>query len=103
VGSGPESSADFDLAFFPLVSMESRRPDDPALFGISGDHRSAGFQSLAKEHPENLFFVTVLNRMLLPDEGISSYGQKVVKDPGSKRPEFEELTFQDWLEIKGHS
>jgi hypothetical protein len=83
--------------------VESRRPDDPAILGIHGDQRSTGFQGLAEESLENLFLVTVFDRMLLPDERIGSYRVKALKILYPKRPELQELAFQNRLEIKGHS
>src|SRR5260370_29242375 len=101
--SGQKCPADFDLAFILVVAVESRRPDDPAISGINGDQRSPGFQGLAEECPENLFLVTVLDRMLFPNERIRSYGVEVMKILRPKRPELEELALQNGLEIKGHS
>jgi len=37
MGPGEECPTDFDLAPFFVVSVESRRPDDPAISGIKGD------------------------------------------------------------------
>ena len=93
----------FDLAFFLVVSVESRRPDDSAIFAISGDQSSPGFQGLAEKSLEDFFLVTVVGRMLLPNERIGSYSVKLMKILRSKRPECEEFTLQNRLEIKGHA
>ena len=82
--------------------MESRRPDDPAIFGINGDQCSPGIQGLAEKSPENLFLVTVVGWMLFPNERIGSYSVKLMKILGPKRPECEKLASQNGLEIKGH-
>lgn len=83
--------------------MESGRPDDLAVLGVNSDQRSTGFQCLAKKCSENLYFVTIFDWMLFPNERICGYGVKVMKILCSKRPEFEELAFQNGLEVKGHS
>ena len=99
---GQERPADFYLALFSVVSMEPGRPDDLGVRGINSDQTSTGFQRVAEKRSENLFFVTVLDRMLLPDERICSHGVKVMKILCLKRPEFEEPAFQNGLEVKGH-
>ncbi len=58
VGPGQKRPTDFDLAFFFVVYVESRRTDDLAIFGIDGDQCSPGFQDLAEKSLENLFLVT---------------------------------------------
>ncbi len=70
VRPGQKRPADLDLAFFLVVSVESRRPDDPAIFGINGDQCSPGFQGLAEKSLEDFFLVTVVGRMLFPNERI---------------------------------
>ena len=70
VGPGQERPTDFDLAFSSVVSVESRRPDDLAIFGINSDQRSSGVQGLAKKSLENLFLVTVFDRVLFPNKRI---------------------------------
>jgi hypothetical protein len=50
-----------------------------------------------------LLFVTILDGMLLPNERVSSYGEKFIEVLGSKRSEFEGFSFQNGLEIEGHT
>jgi len=40
---------------------------------------------------------------LLPNEGVGSHGEEIIEVLGSKRPEFEELAFQNWLEVERHT
>jgi len=101
VRPGQERPPDFDLASFFVVFMESGRPDDPAIFGIDGDQRSAGFQCLAEEQFEDLFFVAISDRMLFPDKRVCRHGVQIREILGSKRPELEQLAFEEGLEIKG--
>ena len=102
VGPGQERPTDFDLAFLLVVPVESRRPDDPAIFGISGDQCSTGFQGLAKEDLENFLLVTIPARMLFPNERVRGHRVQAVKIRRSKGPEFEKFAFQNGLEIKWH-
>jgi hypothetical protein len=67
MGPGQERPTNFDLAFFFVVSVESRRSDDLAIFGIRSEQCPTGLQSLAKKRRENLLFVTILDRMLFPN------------------------------------
>jgi len=83
--------------------VESRRSDDPAIFAINGDECSPGFQGLAEKSFENLFLVTVVGRMLFPNERIGSYSVKLMEVLWPQRLEREEFAFQNGLEIKGHS
>ena len=83
--------------------MKSRRPDDLAVSGINGDEGSAGFHRLAKKGLENVFSVTISGGMLFPDERVGSDSVKVPKILRPQRPEFEQIAFQNGLEIKGHS
>src|SRR5262245_55299725 len=54
VGSGQKGPTYFDLAFFFIVSVESRRSDDTIVLRINSDQRAAGFQRIAKEFLEDL-------------------------------------------------
>jgi hypothetical protein len=74
-----------------------------AVAGINGDQGSTRFHRLLKKSLEDLFLVTVLVRMLFPNERIGSCGVKSVKILSAKRPKFEEFAFQKRLEIKGHA
>jgi hypothetical protein len=57
-------------------------------------------QGLAKKLPENFFLVTVLDRVLFPDERIRSHGVKIVKILRAKGPQLDEMAFQSRLEVK---
>ena len=70
VGSGQKRPADFNLAIFLVISVESGRPNDPAILSIDGDQCSSRFQGFAEKPLENIFLVTVIGRMLFPNEGI---------------------------------
>src|SRR5208283_2186033 len=50
VGSGYECPTDFDLAFFLVVSVGSRRHDGLAILCTCGDQRSSVLQSLAGKY-----------------------------------------------------
>src|SRR5881398_33325 len=39
--------------------------------------------------------------MLLPNERVRSHREEIIEILGSKRPEFEELAFENWLEVEG--
>lgn len=56
-----------------------------------------------KEFLENVFFVTIFDRVLLPNEGIGGDSKKGLKILCTKRAEFEQFALQNGLEIKGHS
>jgi len=86
VGPGQERPPDFDLAYFFVVSVEARRPDDPAIPGIDNDQRSTRFQGLAEEFLEYGFLVTVSDRMLFPDERIRRHAVQLVPIFRSQRP-----------------
>jgi len=79
MGPGQERPTDFDLAFFFVVSVESRRPDDFAIRGINRDQRATGFQCLAKKWLENFFLVAIFDWMLFPNERIRGHIVKVMK------------------------
>jgi hypothetical protein len=65
-----------------------------AIFGIDGDQSSATFQGFVEENLENIFFATIFNRMLLPDERICSYGVKLMKILVPKGLQFEKRAFK---------
>ena len=46
--------------------------------------------------------VAILRRMLLPNERVRSHGEEIIEILFAKRPEFEELPCQNWLEIERH-
>ena len=74
----------------------------PAAVGFHRDQRSTGFQGLAKELSENLFFVTISYGVLFPNKRIGGHGVKVGEILCPQRPEIEEFAPQNGLEIKGH-
>ncbi len=49
-----------------------------------------------------LLLVAILRGMLLPNERVRSHREEVIEIIGSKRPELEELAFQNRLEVEGH-
>ena len=102
IGARQERPADLDFAPLPIVTVEPRRPDDPALLCLAGHQCTPRSQRLAEEDPELIFFVAVVIGMLLPDERVSSDREKLVEIGGSKRPQFKELTCQHWLQIEVH-
>jgi hypothetical protein len=55
-----------------------------------------------KEPPEDLLLMTIVGRMLLPEQRIASYSVEVSVILRAERPEFEKIAFQDWLRIEGH-
>jgi hypothetical protein len=50
-------------------------------------------QGLAKRLPENFFLITILDRVLFPNERVRSHGVKVVKILRAKGPQLDELAF----------
>ena len=58
--------------------MESRRSDDLLSLRVNHDKRSAGFERVFEENLEYIFLVTVVLRMLFPDERVGRDGKKVV-------------------------
>lgn len=103
VGSGQECPADLDLAFFLVVTMETRRPNHPLSYGITDNQRTTGRQSLVKEYLEAFFFMAILDRMLFPNEPISRDGVELTIVFGAKRPHIDEVALQNRLIIKRHS
>ncbi len=83
--------------------MEARRPNHPLSFGINGNQSTAGRQGLAKEYLEAPLFMTICDRVLLPNERVGSDGVEVIIVFGAKRPEFDEVAFENWLIVEGHS
>ena len=102
VRSRQERPADLDLACVFLVSVKSRRADDAAVAGIKDDQRPAALQRLAKERLEYIFPVTIVIRMLFPDEWIRSNGVQALIVVGPERPELDQITPQIRLELKRH-
>ena len=82
--------------------MEAGGPDHAPRSAIDDDQGAAGCQRLLEEHPESRLLVTVLDRVLLPDEGIG--GGRVQRFPilGKQWPELHELALQDRLVGEGH-
>src|SRR5262249_34477664 len=103
VRPGQERPAYLDLAFRFVVAVESRGPDDAAVLAVDGDQGAPRFHGFAKEDLENLFLVSVIARMLLPNKRISGNRVQVVEILRAKRSEFEEVAFQIRLEVKWHS
>src|SRR5437879_8080701 len=50
-----------------------------------------------------VLLVAILRRMLLPNEGVRGHEEEIIEVLGSKRPELEELAFQNGLEVEGHT
>jgi hypothetical protein len=90
--------------FFAVVEpVEARRSDNLASVRVNGDERSAALQRFAEESIEDLFLITLFDRMLLPDERIRGYGEEAIKILGSQRPELQEVALQDGLQIEVHA
>jgi hypothetical protein len=67
---------------------------------VDRDERTTGCQGLVKEGLEGPFFIAIADRVLFPDARIGSHSEKVVVVIGAKWPEFDKLTFQDWLIVE---
>jgi hypothetical protein len=72
VGSGQEGPANLDLASLLVVTMEARRSNHVSSVGVDCDQSTTGRQGLTKVCAEGPFFMSILVRMLLPNEPIGS-------------------------------
>lgn len=102
VFSREKRPSNFDLGFLLIVPVEPCRPDDLLNLPINDDERTAAFQGLFEENFEYVFSVTIVLRMLFPDERIRRDREQFVPIVRRERPQFDQFAFQMWLKIECH-
>src|SRR6185436_6244120 len=77
----PRQKRPTNLNLVPLliISIVARRTNDSSGLQINCQQGPAGFHCFPKELPENVGPVTIIGRMLLPDQRIGRHCEKPVK------------------------
>ncbi len=95
-----ERPADLYLASLLIVGMKSRGADDAPSPGVNDSERATGCQRILKKSAKDRFFVAIADRMLFPDERISSDSVEFIPIFRAKRPELDQLALQNRLRIE---
>ena len=97
VGSAPElpfqeCEPDLDFAFLRFQIVIARAPDDSAGLTIDHDQRAPGGEAAVKISLEDLAFVAIRFRMLLPDEWITGGMEECVEVLGFERTKLDQIS-----------
>ena len=66
--------SNFNLRFFRIIPVKSRRADDLSRLRIDHNKRSPGFQRVFEENSEYIFLVAITLRMLFLDRPKNLHG-----------------------------
>jgi hypothetical protein len=102
VGASQKRPADLDFAPALVVAMEPGGSDDPPIAYVDRDERATGPQCFIEVDAEAPLRVAVAFGVLLPDGRVRRDRIEGIEIIQTKRPELEEIAFEDRLNVEGH-